>query len=138
MLNLERILTQDRLMRAMTGINLKAFEELLISFTKAYEESILKSAKKRKRAHGGGRKSVLSTVSAKLLFILVYCKCYPTFEQKEENKEFSSQRVKCEHAHAGINRYNCVVSIYRNRVTDFDDQLMLVVTGLWNFYLIVE
>jgi hypothetical protein len=37
MLNLERILVQDRLMRAMTGLNLKAFEELLLSFTKAYE-----------------------------------------------------------------------------------------------------
>jgi hypothetical protein len=80
MLNLERILAQDRLMRAMTGMNIKAFEELLPSFTKAYEESILKSAKKRKRAHGGGRKSVLNTVSAKLLFILIYCKCYPTFD----------------------------------------------------------
>jgi hypothetical protein len=49
--------------------------------------------------------------------------------------EFSSQRVKCEHAHAGIKRYNCVVSIYRNRKADFDDRLMLVATGLWNFYL---
>jgi hypothetical protein len=58
-----------------------------------------------------------------------------TVEQKEENKEFSSHRVKCEHAHAGIKRYNCVVSIYRNRIADFDDQLMLVSTGPWNFYL---
>ena len=24
---------------------------------------------------------------------------------------------------------------YRNRVTDFDDRLMLNATGLWNFYL---
>jgi hypothetical protein len=32
-------------------------------------------------------------------------------------------------------RYNCVVSIYRNHIADFDDQLMLVATGLWNFYL---
>jgi Helix-turn-helix of DDE superfamily endonuclease len=80
MLNLESILAQDRLMRAMTGLNLKAFEELLLSFTKAYEESVLKLEKKRKRAHGGGRKSALSTVSTKLLFILVYCKCYPTFD----------------------------------------------------------
>ncbi|MEY2858582.1 MAG: hypothetical protein RLZZ74_2895 [Cyanobacteriota bacterium] len=36
MLNLERILNQDRLMRAMTGLNRKGFEELLPSFTEAY------------------------------------------------------------------------------------------------------
>jgi DDE superfamily endonuclease len=58
-----------------------------------------------------------------------------TEQQKQENREFSAQRVKCEHAHGGIKRYNSVASIYRNRVTDFDDRLMLVATGLWNFYL---
>jgi hypothetical protein len=56
-------------------------------------------------------------------------------QQKAENREFSRQRVKCEHAHAGIKRYNAVTSIYRNRVPDFDDLLMLIATGLWNFYL---
>jgi membrane-bound lytic murein transglycosylase B len=55
--------------------------------------------------------------------------------QKQENREFSSQRVKCEHAHAGMKRYNSVTAIYRNRVPDFDDRLMLVAAGLWNFYL---
>ncbi|WP_373540180.1 transposase family protein [Chamaesiphon sp.] len=55
--------------------------------------------------------------------------------QKQENKEFSSQRVVCEHAHAGIKRYNAASAIYRNRVPDFDDRLMLTAVGLWNFYL---
>ena len=55
--------------------------------------------------------------------------------QKAENKALSSQRVVCEHAHSGIKRYNAVTSIYRNRVSDFDDHLMLTATGLWNFYL---
>ena len=55
--------------------------------------------------------------------------------QKQENREFSSQRVKCEHAHAGMKRYNCVTAVYRNRVPDFDDRLMLNAAGLWNFYL---
>ncbi|MBA4465191.1 IS5/IS1182 family transposase, partial [Cylindrospermopsis raciborskii CS-506_A] len=58
-----------------------------------------------------------------------------TQQQKEENRELSRQRVVCEHAHSGIKRYNCVHYVYRNRVTDFDDQLMLVSAGLWNFYL---
>jgi hypothetical protein len=296
MLNLERILKQDRLTRAITGLNRKAFEELLPSFTEAYQQSLVKQAGESNRAPGGGRKATLRTMSAKLLYILLYCKCYPTFDllsvlfefdrscahdwvhrllpiletalgckqvlperqlrsieeflerfpdvkvvildgterpvqrpqdadkqkehysgkkkrhtrkhitgstrekrviiltkarpgrvhdkrqldeeeivsyipeeipvegdlgfqglqnefenihlphkkprgkelteqQKQENREFSGQRVKCEHAHAGIKRYNAVASIYRNRVTDFDDRLMLVAAGLWNFYL---
>jgi DDE superfamily endonuclease len=58
-----------------------------------------------------------------------------TKQQKDENRAFSSQRVKCEHAHAGLKRYNSVVSTYRNRKDGFDDLLMLVAAGLWNFYL---
>lgn len=296
MLNLERILSQDRLMRAMTGLNRKAFEELLPSFTTAYEQRLINVEAERKRAVGGGRKATLGTMAEKQLYILLYCKCYPTFDllsvlfsfdrscahdwvhrlipiletalgqkqalpvrklrsmeeflerfpevkevildgterpvqrpkdaekqkdhysgkkkrhtrkhitgstrkkrviiltkakpgkihdkrqldeeeivgnipdqipvegdlgfqglqnefdnihlphkkprgkeltaqQKEENREFSSQRVKCEHAHAGIKRYNSVTAVYRNRVPDFDDHLMLNAAGLWNFYL---
>jgi hypothetical protein len=56
-------------------------------------------------------------------------------QQKQENKDFSRQRVVCEHAHAGMKRYNAVSDIYRNRVPDFDDHLMLTAAGLWNFYL---
>ena len=56
-------------------------------------------------------------------------------QQKQENREFSRQRVKCEHAHAGIKRYRSVTDVYRNRVADFDDRLMLNATGLWNLYL---
>lgn len=56
-------------------------------------------------------------------------------QQKQENREFSRQHVKCEYAHAGIKRYQSATAIYRNRVTDFDDRLMLTATGLWNFYL---
>lgn len=296
MLNLERIVNCDRLMRAMTGLNRKAFEELLPSFTTAYQQSQLKADRKRKRAPGGGRKATLQTMSDKLFYILLYCKCYPTFDllsvlfafdrscawdwvhgllpileqtlghkqalperklrsleefferfpdvktvildgtertvqrpqdsekqkehysgkkrrhtrkhitgttrkkrvilltparpgkvhdkrqldeenlvdyipdevriegdlgfqgldnefenihlphkkprgkelteqQKQENREFSRQRVKCEHAHAGIKRYQATSSLYRNRVPDFDDRLMLTAAGLWNFYL---
>jgi hypothetical protein len=296
MLNLERIFKQDRLMRAMTGLNLKAFESLLLGFTEAYRQSLINPKVKRKRELGGGRKAILRTIKDKLFYILVYCKCYPTFDllsvlfnfdrssahywvhrllpiletalgykqalperklrsmaefierfpevkkvifdgterpvqrpkdskkqtehysgkkkrhnrkhitgstekkrviiltkarpgsihdkrqldeedivgnipnevavegdlgfqglqnefinvqlphkkprgkelrpqQKQENREFSQERVKCEHAHAGIKRYNSVTDVYRNCVTDFDDLLMLIATGLWNFYL---
>jgi hypothetical protein len=56
-------------------------------------------------------------------------------QQKQENREFSRQRVVYEHAHAGIKRYNAVTDVYRNHVPDFDDRLMLNAAGLWNFYL---
>lgn len=296
MLNLERILNQDRLLRAMTGLNRKAFDALLTSFGQAYEERVSKRPGERKRAPGGGRKARLLTIEQKLFYVLLYCKCYPTFDllsvlfdfdrscawdwvhgllpvletalgykqalperkirsieefterfpavkevildgterpvqrpkdkqkqkehysgkkkrhtrkhitgstrqkrviiltkarpgtvhdkrqldeedlvsnipgevavegdlgfqglqnefenvhlphkkprgqelseqQKQENREFSRQRVKCEHAHAGIKRYNAVSAVYRNRVPDFDDCLMLNTTALWNFYL---
>ncbi len=58
-----------------------------------------------------------------------------TEQHKQENRDFSRQRVKCEHAHAGIKRYQATSSLYRNRVPDFDDRLMLTAAGLWNFYL---
>jgi hypothetical protein len=296
MLNLERILNQDRLLRATTGLNRQAFEALLPSFAQAYERSLFNPLAKRQRALGGGRKATLKTMEEKLLYILLYCKCYPTFDllsvlfnfdrscahdwvhrllpilettlgekqvlpirklssmaefierfpevkeviidgterpvqrpkdperqtehysgkkkrhtrkhitvsprkkrvimltkarpgtvhdkrqlaeaeiieqipdevsiegdlgfqglqneyvnvhlphkkpkgkelteqQKQENRELSRQRVVCEHAHAGIKRYNSVSVVYRNRVSNFDDQLMLLATGLWNFYL---
>jgi hypothetical protein len=28
-----------------------------------------------------------------------------------------------------------ITATYRNRVPDFDDHLMLIAAGLWNFYL---
>ena len=294
MINIEKILKQDRQIRATTGLNQQRFEMLLPSFAEAYQETLDK--KRRWRAAGGGRKATLKTSADKLFFILLYCKCYPTFDlmsvlfgfdrscahdwvhrlmpiletalgkrqalperkidsieeflakfgevqeviidgterpvqrpkdaerqkehysgkkkrhtrkhttgstrkkriillskakagkvhdkkqldendwvsnipdavviegdlgyqglqkefvnvrlphkkpkgqelteaQKQENREFSSQRVKCEHAHAGMKRYNSVTAVYRNRIPDFDDRLMLNAAGLWNFYL---
>jgi hypothetical protein len=296
MLNLDRILQNDRLLRAMTGLNRKAFAKLLPSFMEVYQRSQMKPGVERKRAPGGGRKATLRTTQDKLFYILLYCKCYATFDlmsvlfgfdrscawdwvhsllpvleqtlghkqalperkvrsmeeflerfpdvkevifdgterpvqrpkhpdkqkehysgkkkrhtrkhitgstrkkrvilltkaragtvhdkrqleeedlvgnipdevaiegdlgfqglqnefenvhlphkkpkgkklseqQKQENREFSRQRVKCEHAHAGIKRYRSVTDVYRNRVPDFDDRLMLNAAGLWNWYL---
>lgn len=59
-----------------------------------------------------------------------------TTEQKQENKQLSKERVICENALAGVKRYNALAHIYRNRLPDFDDKLMLTACGLWNFYLI--
>ena len=80
MLEWGRILKQDRLLRAMTGLNRKGFEALLPSFAIAYSESLAESKPSRQRAVGSGRKATLRTLEAKLFYSLFYCKCYPTFD----------------------------------------------------------
>lgn len=294
MLNIERALKQDRLLRAMTGLNRKAFDALLPRFSAIYEQRALQQP--RQRAIGGGRKARLRNPQDKLFYILLYFKCYPTFdlvgmlfdidraqahywmhrlqpiveaalgekmalperkltsieefvahfpgvervmidgterpiqrpqapeqqklnysgkkrrhtrkhlgavdqgkrvlvlsraregklhdkkfhdeedivgsvpdeipiemdlgflgvdkhydnihiphkkpkkgeltqEQKAENRVLSRSRVVCENAFAGVKRYGAVNAVYRNRIEDFDDHLMLTAAGLWNFYL---
>lgn len=296
MLNLGRILTQDRLLRATTGLKRKAFETLLEKFEQVYFAEADKSKESRKRKIGGGRKARLQSIKEKLFYILFYFKCYPTFDlaavlfdfdrsqanrwvhrlqpilekvlgekkvlplrqlhsieeflehfptvkevivdgtqrpisrpkdaekqkenysgkkkrctrknlaasskdkrilvltpttsgkthdkkiqdqedliggipdeipilvdsgfqgvqkqyvnirlphkkpkggeltplQKQENRELAKQRVVCENAFSGVKRYNAVWDIYRNRVFNFDDKLILTACGLWNFYL---
>ena len=79
MLDIKRAMNNDRLMRALTGLNLAAFEQLLPSFSAAYEAAHPIS-KHRKRAVGGGRKPTLKQMSERLFFVLFYFKCYPTFD----------------------------------------------------------
>ncbi|BAZ88940.1 transposase [Raphidiopsis curvata NIES-932] len=61
MLDLDRILNQERLLRAMTGLNRQAFNELLSQFADTYERTVFNSLANRKRAPGGGRKPTLRT-----------------------------------------------------------------------------
>lgn len=56
-------------------------------------------------------------------------------DQKDFNRALSRSRVVCENAFARVKHYGAVSAVYRNRVTNFDDRLMLTATGLWNFYL---
>lgn len=296
MLDIERALRHERVLRALTGLNRKGFEQICEVFEGVYQTDIAKDTRPRSRARGGGRKARLQRTSDKVFFILFYFKCYPTFDvlgflfelergrsnrwvhrlqrilevslgkkmmlperklesieqflqrfpevreiiidgterpvqrpqdceqQKEhysgkkkrhsrkhltgstrkkqviiltpakagrihdkrqldaenlienvpshvkilgdsgfqglqneyvnihlpqkkpkgkllsshykrKNKKLSRQRVVCEHAHAGMKRYSAVSAIYRNRVPDFDDHLMVTAAGLWNFYL---
>ncbi|NET16613.1 MAG: IS5/IS1182 family transposase, partial [Okeania sp. SIO1H6] len=59
MLNIERALKQDRLLRALTGLNCKADYTLLKSFNQMYEQTLL--LKPGQRSVGGGRKARLRT-----------------------------------------------------------------------------
>jgi hypothetical protein len=82
MLDLERVKRDDRLLRALTGLNLKALTALQPSFAQALDEAPIsrRSQQPRERSVGGGRKPRLASVEDKLIYILFYVKCYPTFD----------------------------------------------------------
>ena len=71
MLDINRILENDRLLRALTGLNRTAFDQLLPSFSQAFE-AVQSTTKRRQRAPGAGRKANIATLSDKLFFILLY------------------------------------------------------------------
>jgi hypothetical protein len=62
MLNLERVKKDDRLLRTLTGLNLKALETRKPSFAKALEAAPIprRSKQPRERLVGGGRKPRLA------------------------------------------------------------------------------
>ncbi|MEH2333204.1 transposase family protein [Nostoc sp.] len=78
MLNIEGALKEDRLLRALTGLNRKAFDTLLPTFSTIYLN--IQMSLPHQRALRGGRKARLLTNQDKLFFILFYFKCYPTFD----------------------------------------------------------
>lgn len=82
MLNLNRIDKNERLLRAMTGLSLKQFDELLGDFDSAYEKAMDAQRSKRgcERKKGAGKKPRLASVRLKLFFVLIYLKCYPTYD----------------------------------------------------------
>jgi hypothetical protein len=56
-------------------------------------------------------------------------------QQKIENKEISSERIKVEHSIGGMKRFRILSD--RARMHDFNlyDDILGVVAGLWNFYI---
>ncbi|MBI3273732.1 MAG: transposase [Candidatus Colwellbacteria bacterium] len=57
---------------------------------------------------------------------------------KERNKQKSSVRVLVEHALGGVKRLNIVADVFRNKVKGFDDKVMLIACGLWNYHLAMK
>jgi len=82
MISLKRAMKDDRSMKAVTGMSVKAFNVLLADFKQAYNELIAEENKGRKRIRneGGGRRGKIKEPENKLLFALIYFKCYPTFD----------------------------------------------------------
>lgn len=69
----------NRVMKAMTGLSLYEFDQLVPTFERAlYLHKLNRPGRQRKP--GGGIKGHLPDARAKLFFILFYIKAYPTFD----------------------------------------------------------
>jgi len=83
MINIERAMRSNRIMKSLTGLSRAKFEELLPYFEMIVTEENskrIKNRKDRRRAAGGGRKHTLEKIEEKLFYILFYLKVYPTFD----------------------------------------------------------
>lgn len=77
MIDIKRALKSDRIMKALTGLSRKEFLKLVPIFGKHLGPVFLE---KRNVQSNLGRKFVLKTYEQKLFYILLYVKCYPTFD----------------------------------------------------------
>ena len=86
MININRILSDNRLIRATTGLSIIGFESICEKFEKEFYSNRLKKYQKgvkkgiRQRKPGGGRSGQLNNIKLKTFFILIYFKCYPTMD----------------------------------------------------------
>lgn len=56
-------------------------------------------------------------------------------EQRAENQALSKIRIFVENAICGLKRYNILVHRFRNHKKSFDDDVIGIAAGLWNFNL---
>ena len=56
-------------------------------------------------------------------------------EQSAANTALSRVRIFIEHAIGGMKRYNILVQTFRNRIENFEDDVIGVCAGLWNLVL---
>ncbi len=70
----------DRTMKALTGLTRSEFDRLLPAFDQVLTQQRLTGRSDRQRKPGAGGKFRLARSADKLFFILLYVKCYPTFD----------------------------------------------------------
>ena len=58
-----------------------------------------------------------------------------TDTQRAENRAHARRRVKVEHAISGAKRLGCVTQVYRNKSLAFNDRVMALACGIWNWHL---
>lgn len=82
-IDLERVLGNGRLLRALTSLDKAEFERLVTAFEIRWEARRRRrnhAGERRQRAPGAGNQGRLPSAAHKLLFILFYFKCYPLQE----------------------------------------------------------
>lgn len=78
-MNTKSIFSNTRLSKALIGMSQAEFQALLPAFGQAWHITH-KTIPNRQRAVGGGKKGKIPTIADKLAFILLYLKCYPTYD----------------------------------------------------------
>ena len=58
-----------------------------------------------------------------------------TADQRADNCAHARRRVRVEHAISGAKRLGCVAQTYRNKSTVFNDRIMAIACGIWNWHL---
>ena len=83
MIPLEKVLKNERLLHALIGMGSEEFTQLLPEFEGTlarFRHRIYLANPDRTRKPGGGKKGFLKTSADQLFFILLYYKCYPTYD----------------------------------------------------------
>ncbi|MBD1852780.1 transposase family protein [Cyanobacteria bacterium FACHB-502] len=82
MLNYAQVQNKPRVLQSLTGLSVDEFEQLFVSFERAWGDYLEQHhiQAPRARRYGRGRKPQLQDNWDKLLFILVYFRLYPTQE----------------------------------------------------------
>jgi len=79
-MNIQRIIKDDRQLKAAIGMGKEEFLALLPAFSQAWYVELKLLNTNRIRKIGGGKKGALKTMAEKLFAILLYLKTYPTFD----------------------------------------------------------
>jgi len=58
-----------------------------------------------------------------------------TAVQRADNCAHARRRVKVEHAISGAKRLGCVAQTFRNKSNAFNDRVMAIACGIWNWHL---
>ncbi|GFN45142.1 transposase family protein [Candidatus Regiella insecticola] len=80
MLNKDRLLRDNRLCKALVGLSLEELKTLSAHFSSCYLTYRKNNRVAHQRKMGAGQKGFLPTPLDKLVFILLYLKCYPTYD----------------------------------------------------------
>lgn len=97
-MNIKPALRTDRMCRALTGLSVKQFNDLVTDFSWNYGQYEATRKPDRKRKLGGGRGSYVETAEEKLFYILWYMKTYPTFDLASFNVGFHRTKA-CDWVH---------------------------------------